>query len=194
MTPLVPSPIIDGMADPLTLAVLSGVAATEGIKFLYGQAAEVIKTWRAHRDERRQAMDVPIVKTAALDAAPVDTAVDTAVIDQHHAAMVGLWAQLAPYAQGLQDVDLNDEALARTAGELRALLEAAYGQRFTLRGEHREPTGTKVTVTQVLGSVSGLAVGVQGDVSPGATVTVRQDAVDVTVDGTVIGLRGRIGG
>jgi hypothetical protein len=189
-----PPAIIGGMADPLTLALLGGVAATEGIKFLYGQAAEVIKAWKARRDERQRALEVPIVETSVLDAAPAGTAVDAAVLDQHHTTMVELWARLAPYAQGLQDVDITDDALARTAGGLRALLEAAYGQRFTFRSEHREPTGTVVTVAQALGAVSGLAVGVQGDVGPGATVAVRQDATEVTGDGTVIGVQGRIGG
>ena len=187
------SAIIGGMADPLSLAALGGVAATEGIKFLYGQVAEVIKEWRGRRDDRPQALEVPIGETGVLDAAPVSTPVNAAVLAQHHAAMVELWARLAPYAQGLQDVDVGDEALARTAGELRALLEAAYGQRFTFRGEDREPTGTQANVAQVLGTVSGLAAGVQGDVGPGATVTVRQDATEVIDGGTVIGVQGRIG-
>ena len=182
------------MADPLTLAVLGGVAATEGIKFLYGQVTEVIKAWRARRDEREAALEVPIVETGVLDDAPVGTTVDAVVLAQHHAAMVELWARLAPYAQGLQDVDISDDALARTAGELRALLEAAYGQRFTFRGEHRESTGTLVSVAQVLGSVSGLVVGVQGDVGSNVTAAVQQKVTDVTGDGTVIGIKGRIGG
>ncbi|GAA3431792.1 hypothetical protein [Kutzneria kofuensis] len=182
------------MSDPLTLAALGGVVAAEGIKFLYGQVAEVVKAWRTRRDERRKALEVPIVPTAALDAAPARTEVDAAVVDQHHAAMVELWARLAPYANGLQEVDVTDDELARTAGELRALLEAAYGQRFTFRGEHREPTGTLVTVTQAVGPVSGRVVGVRGDVGSGAAVEVRQEATEVTADGTVIGVDGRISG
>jgi len=182
------------MGDPLSLATMEGVAATEGIKFLYAQVAEVIKAWRARRDEPRQVLEVPIVETPVLDSAPVSTAVDVAVLAQHQSAMVELWARLAPYANGLQEVDISDDLLARGAGELRALLEAAYGQRFTFRGEHRESTGTLVTVAQALGAVSGRVVGVQGDVGSGATVAVRQDATEVTGEGTVIGVEGRING
>jgi len=34
------------MPDPVTLTVPGGGAAAEGIKFLYGQAAELLKAWR----------------------------------------------------------------------------------------------------------------------------------------------------
>jgi hypothetical protein len=182
------------MADPLSLAVLGGAAATEGIKFLYGQAAEVIKAWRARREDREQPLEVPIVDTSVLDAQPTGTTVNPAVLTQAHTTMLELWQQLAPYAQDLQNVEDTDGELARAAGELRALLEAAYGQRFTFRGERREPTGTRVAVEQVLGTVAGLAVGVEGDIGSAATVVVRQDANEVTAEGTVIGVKGRISG
>jgi len=182
------------MADPLSLAVLGGAAATEGIKFLYGQAAEVIKAWRTRREDREQPLEVPIVDTSVLDAQPTGTTVNPAVLTQAHTTMLELWQQLAPYAQDLQNVEATDGELARAAGELRALLEAAYGQRFTFRGERREPTGTRVAVEQVLGTVAGLAVGVEGDIGPAATVVVRQDANEVTAEGTVIGVKGRISG
>jgi hypothetical protein len=83
-------------------------------------------------------------------------------------------------------------ARARGRG-LRALLEAAYGQRFTFRGEQREPTGTSVAVTQTLGNVAGRVVGVQGDIAARA-VAVRQDADEVTETGTVIGIESRVSG
>lgn len=186
--------MIGSVTDPLSLAVLGGVAATEGIKFLYGQAAEVLKAWRARRKDREEPLEVPIVDTSVLDAQPTGTTVDPAVLARAHATMLELWQQLAPYAQDLENVEDADAELARAAGELRALLEAAYGQRFTFRGERREPTGTRVAVEQVLGTVAGLAVGVEGDIGPAATVVVRQDADEVTAEGTVIGVKGRING
>ena len=150
--------------------------------------------WRARRKDREQPVGVPIVETSVLDAQPTGTTVDTAVLEQAHTTMLKLWQQLAPYAQDLEAVEDTDEELARAAGELRALLEAAYGQRFTFRGEHREPTGTRVAVKQVLGTVAGLAVGVEGDIGPAATVEVRQEAGGVTAEGTVIGVKGQISG
>ena len=37
------------VADPFTLAAVGAVAITEGIKFLYGQAGEVLKRWRERK-------------------------------------------------------------------------------------------------------------------------------------------------
>ena len=39
--------------DPLTLSAIGGTILVEGIKFLYGQAGELLKSWR----ERRQKGD-----------------------------------------------------------------------------------------------------------------------------------------
>jgi len=187
--------IICSVTEPLSLAVLGGVAATEGIKFLYAQAAELIKAWRARgKDHEQEPLAVPIVATSALDAPPASTTVDPAVLARANATMLTLWQRLAPYAQDLAAVEDTDAELARDAGALRGLLEAAYGQRFTFRGEHREPTGTRVTVAQVLGTVAGRAVGVEGDIGAGATVEVRQDADGVSAEGTVTGVKGRITG
>ena len=38
------------MADPITLTLVGTVVLTEGIKFLYGQAGELIKRWRERKD------------------------------------------------------------------------------------------------------------------------------------------------
>jgi hypothetical protein len=38
------------MADPFSAAALGGVVLTEGIKFLYRQAGEVLKRWRERRE------------------------------------------------------------------------------------------------------------------------------------------------
>src|SRR5216683_2134709 len=134
------------MPDPVTVSALGGLAASEGIKFLYGQAAELLKAWRERRgrvaagEEPPAQLTVPIVASEVLDAAPAEPVVDVAVLDRENAALVRLTGGLAPYAQGLADLDPDDAELAEQAGQLRALLEAAYGQRFTFRGEQRDPT------------------------------------------------------
>src|SRR5215813_6724051 len=43
------------MPDPITLAALGTLAVTEGVKFLYGQAGELIKYWR----EKKKAAAAP---------------------------------------------------------------------------------------------------------------------------------------
>lgn len=184
----------------MTLAVLGGAAATEGIKFLYGQASELLKAWRARRQEARDQavaeakdLDVPIVESSALDARPVARPADGVVMEREHAALVELSGALSPYALDQVDVDVTDAELAERAGRLRALLEALYGQRFTFRGEDRDPTGSRVTVRQALGVVEGEVLGAEAAVGAGGDLLVEQRADAVGESGSVTGFTGTIG-
>lgn len=183
------------MADPVTFSVLGSWAALEGVRFLYGQAAEVVKAWRERRTQKSSApLRVPIKASEALDGTPTDSVVDTAVLDREGVALTSLMGRLGPYAQDLADLDLDDTELAEQAGRLRAILEAVYGQHFTFRGEQRPSTGTRVTVSQVLGQVAGTVLGAEADVAPGAGVEVHQQATTVEQGGSVTGFKGRVGG
>lgn len=175
------------MADPLALSVVGGWVALEGIKFLYGQAAEVLTGWR----ERRR--DVPIHASEALDGVPEQRPLDAEVVAAQAKALGELAGSLAPYANGMLDIDLQDAALGERAGQVRAILEALYGQRLTLRGEDRDPTGTRVRVDQVLGEVEGDVIGVEADAGAGADIGVRQTAQSVKADGSITGYKGKIG-
>ncbi len=187
------------MSDPVTLGTLGVLAAAQGIKFLYGQAAEILKARRERRaktdagTESPVPLTVPIVASDVLDGTPTEPVVDPAVLDREYAALVRLTGVLAPYAQGLADVDPGDAALAEQAGQLRALLEAVYGQRLTFRGEQRDPTGTRVSVGQVLGQVAGHVTGIEATLAPGASAEVRQQATTVEPGGSVTGFKGDIG-
>lgn len=187
--------------DPLTLAVLGGVAATEGIKFLYGQASELLKAWRERgqmaRDQaaaESKALDVPILESSVLDGQPVPRPADGLILERAHGALVELASGLSPYALGQLDVDLTDPQLAERAGHLRALLEAIYAQRFTFRGENREPTGSRVTVRQVLGVIQGDVLGAEADLGSGGDLRVEQRADTVREGGSMTGFKGTIRG
>jgi hypothetical protein len=185
--------------DPVTLTVLGGVAATEGIKFLYGQAAELLKAWREQRrkvdagEAPPSQLTVPILENEVLDGAPGEPVADATVLDRESKSLVQLIGALSPYADGKADIDLADEELSEQAGRLRALLEAAYGQRFTLRGEQRDPTGTRVSVRQVLGDVEGSVLGADADVGPGGDLDIDQDVSTVKAGGSVRGFTGHVG-
>jgi hypothetical protein len=145
------------------------------------------------REEPGARLTVPIVATEALDGPPAQPVVDATVLDRENAALVRLAGALSPYAQGLAELDPADRELAEQAGYLRALIEAAYGQRFTFRGERRDPTGTRVTVTQVLHDVGGTVVGADADVAAGGDVAVHQEATTIQPGGSVTGFKGRLG-
>ncbi|CAM5448193.1 hypothetical protein GCM10010329_34720 [Streptomyces spiroverticillatus] len=187
------------MPDPITWSALGGWVFTEGIKFLYGQASELLTAWRARgaaaaavEPPASGSIDVPIAPSDALDGVPAGASADAAVLDREHRTLVRLTGALSPYAQGLAEIDPNDEELALLAGELRSLIEAVYGQRFTFRGETRERTGSQVSVTQVLGEVGGSVTGAEAEVAHGARLDVDQRATEVKPDGTVTGFKGTI--
>jgi len=79
--------------------------------------------------------------------------VDAAVLDRENASLVRLLGD-SHRAKGLAGLDLRDAELVEQAGRVRAVLNAAYGQRFTFRGERRDPAGTRANVTRVLGQVA----------------------------------------
>jgi hypothetical protein len=187
------------MADPVTWTVLGSWAAAEGIKFLYGQANELIKAWRERHRQREAGqlltaeLSVPVIATDALDGAPADPVVDAELLDKEKPALSQLVGDLTLYVQDGQNVDIDDADLANYSGQLRAILEALYGQRFTFQGEDRDPTGTKVSVTQAFGSVKGAVVGYKGDLAPGATADVHQKATTVEYGATMTGYEGDAG-
>lgn len=175
------------MTDPVTLGVVVSWVTLEGIKFLYGQASELLKAWRQQRH------DVPVAQSSALDRAPQQRPVNTAVLAQEADTLRGIVGTLAPYAEEMADITPGDAGLAERADQVRVILEAVYGQRFTFKGEQRDPTGTTVTVHQALGRIAGVVVGVEADARPGVTVQVEQIATSVEQGGSMTGYKGGIG-
>lgn len=174
------------MTDPLSLSALGATALTEGIKFLYGQAAELLRAFRERHKRAESNGDVPdheqvpVIPSAALDGMPTISSVNGAILDAEGSALVSLTGALSPYAQGLVDVDPHDRQLIEQAERMRALLEALYGQRFTFTGEQRENTGARVSVKQVLGIVHQEAVGLDiGEAAAGSEISVEQRAQEV---------------
>lgn len=179
------------VTDPLTWATLGGTAATESIKFLFAQATEVLKAWRDRRQRNSDdALEVPVAETDVLDGVPVGVELDTGTIQLEEATLVRLIQDLAPYAVGLSDVDPGDASLATAVSRTRDILERAYGQRLTFRGEDRAETGSRLTVTQRISQASGEITGVDAEsIGRAVDIAVDQAAGEVREDGSVTGLR-----
>lgn len=178
------------MPEPITLAVVSGLVLTEGIKFLYGQANDLLKGWRARRDAKKQAaVKVPPMPT--LDAPPpdvLDGSVDTSqqadelLLEKHERELDAAKKALAKYTHpdDPEPVDPGDVELRGEVDRLRRLLESIYGQRLTFVGEpDRDPTGTVMTVKVKADNIedSDIAAIVGADRAPaGARLGVDVDA------------------
>lgn len=148
--------------DPFSLGALGALAATEGIKFLYSQAAEVLKRWRdrkAGKEAEAQA-PIPITSPEVLKGTLEPPRVDFDAVDRLHDDIKRLAGVLGNYANGLEEPNPDDRDLAEAADALRRALEVIYGQRITFKGENREPSGPMVIgradVTKVIGDVAGV--------------------------------------
>lgn len=158
------------MTDSLSLTAIAAVVLTEGIKFLYGQAAEVLKHWREHKDYTTKnagsGATQPALQPAAVPpilegqfSAPV---IHFDRVGPLEADLKELLRALSDYVDGTEEADAGNHDLLVRVDALRRLLEAIYGQRITFQGEQRPPSGTPVVVgITELQQIAGYAAAVQ---------------------------------
>lgn len=182
------------MTDPLTLSVLGGVALTEGVKFLYGQATELL---RRRRDRKAgEAGDAEVALPELDGELELPLRPDQAVVERVEPELKELRRRLQDYVDDIEPVTGDDRALLETADAVRKLLEAVYGQRITFRGEQREASGPVVEGEIDVDAVSGYAAAVRArSVTGPATIRAKARAGEVTEGGEMVGVDiDRIGG
>jgi len=179
--------------EPITLAVVGTAVLTEGVKFLFTQAGEAIKRWRANRDE-----PVPVPAEAPLEGTLEPATLDPAAMERLEGEIAELRSALAPYTDDIAPapVDPGNADLIAVADGLRRALEAVLGQRIRFKGEGGEPSGPlvegEVNVDDVLGYVAGVRAGsIEGGVVRGTVKakTVGPGGSGVGVDTDRIGGR-----
>lgn len=179
------------MSDPLSLSVIGAAVAAEGVTFLYRQADALLEGWKRRRRrgpdlEPGELLAVPLEPSDALASPPSDAGADASRVQAAADELETLATALFPYAEDGRPLTADDRTWADSAGRLRELLEAVYGQPLTFRGEQRESTGADVDFTQVLDRVrSSTVTMVEGAaVGDGSRVTLRQEVGDA--EGSVI--------
>lgn len=184
------------MTDPLSWAVLGALVATEGIKFIYDQATEVLKRRRERKAGREAEAEapIPVPADAPLEGTLEPPRVDFDAAERLHDEIKALRSALGDYAEGLDDPEPGDQELAAAANGLRQALEVVYGQRITFRGEDREPSGPTVIGRAEAETVAGDVAGVRarlirsGRIQGTAVVKEVQQGGKVTaVDADTIG-------
>jgi hypothetical protein len=185
------------MVEPISLAAVGGLALTEGIKFLYAQAGEVLKRWRERRDdspaapmqEARLRPPEGLLAGTPEAAEPRDELADRLEEELRETRRL-----LADYADGIETAREVDPAVLERVDALRGLLEVVYGQRITFKGEQRAPSGPLVTAELDVDEVAGRAAGVRAKVIAGGEVDVTVQARRVESGGEVTGVEAdRIG-
>jgi hypothetical protein len=183
------------MVDPLTITAIGAVAIAEGIKFLYGQAGEILKRWRERKDAAQDA-SLQLNNTEPIDvklppvfegqlAAPH---IHFDAVERVELQLRGLRKDLSEYVDEIESVDLNDENLLQRVDALRQLLEAVYQQRITFKGEQRPPSGPVVEGRIDVGKVAGYAAAVRAQQIIGGTVRGEVKANHVESGGQVMGV------
>jgi hypothetical protein len=173
------------MVDPITLTSVGTVVIAEGIKFLYGQATELLKRWR-DRSESDAAAAVAteptglVLPSDVFDGQLVNPVIHYIELEKVRAALSAHRRVLADYGDGIAAIDLNDSHVLSTIDSLRQLLEAVYQQRITFKGESREPSGPIVKGQIDVGRILGNAAGVEAE-------WIAQGNVEGTVRATEVG-------
>jgi hypothetical protein len=174
--------------DPLTLTGVAATGLAEGIKFLYGQTAEILK----RRREKRAAED-PVVEVAespvAMEGEFDRLTIDPDAAERLEPQLKTLYTALTLYAQGIEPADVDDEGLLRTVDALRRVLEAVYHQRFTFAGEARPPSGPLVEGEINVKEVEGYVAAVEAELIASGHVIAKAIVDRVGPGGTAVGVK-----
>lgn len=122
-------------AGGFSLTTVAVETLREGVKFLYGQAAELL---REHRRRSSQQPDQApmLVHDAEVLALPLSvSSIDRAALEQRASRIAELRRRLSDYIDGIQPVLISDRELLQLVDDLRTLLESIYGQQIVFRGE-----------------------------------------------------------
>jgi hypothetical protein len=171
------------MSDVLSLAGLSTAALTEGIKFLYAQAGDLL---RMRRERKRIRKDTEPEETPPCVAEPRSLpAVDLSLVDRFESELRALRADLHEYESGVDIIDPADSALANRVDALRRVLERIYGTPVTFVDEQRDSVTVRGLVD--VDEVAGYVAAVRAD-HPMGLMDGRVRARRVESGGEVIGV------
>jgi hypothetical protein len=183
------------MPDPITLAAVGGTVLVEGIKFLYSQAGEVLKRWRARRDAAKEEAAQPekpepveIKLTPAFEGQLTNPQIHFDAVKRLEGNLREVVKDLSTYASGVDDVDNSNTQLMENVDALRQMLEAIYQQRITFKGEARPPSGTRVEGGIDVNEVYGYAAAVRARTISGGTIIGKAKVGKVAPGGTLIGV------
>jgi hypothetical protein len=161
------------MSEVLSLAAMSAVALTEGLKFLYNQAGELLKARRERGQER--ATDTPaVVAEPAVLPLP-----DAARAERFARDLRALRADLHEFVSGVDQVDPADGALVGRIDALRRVIEAVYGTPVVFDGEARRDGPLRVHGRIDVEAVAGYVAAVRAERPAGQILgEVRADRVE----------------
>ena len=185
------------MSDPMTISLLGvgAVAINEGVKFLYGQAGELLKKWREHQNTAsstpsQQALPIPSVVLPEVFAGQLTAPVvhfDT--VQKVEPRLRELYRDLSEFGNGISPIEVGDLEALEKIDMLRRLIEQIYQQRITFRGEERPPSGTLLLGTIKSETIKGSATGVDIQGPFEGRAEGRVSSGEIGAGATVIGVK-----
>jgi hypothetical protein len=179
------------MIEPISLGAVGVFALTEGIKFLYTEAGELLKHRRESKDSARQESSEPELRPPAdiIEGTVEPTRPNAERLERLADELRERRRSLTDYADDVEAVDPSDVALLKEVDELRRLIEVIYGQRITFKGEHREPSGPLVEneVRAMEAKIRDSEVGVVEISGATGSVTQTTDVTGAEIEGSTVG-------
>jgi hypothetical protein len=177
--------------EPLSLTVLTASALTEGIKFLYTQAGELLR-------RRRERKDGAAVSAEASPPSPEARAVlvghleplriDFAAAERLESEIRALRAGLGDVAEEIEPADVGNQDLLDATDALRRAMEVVYHQRLTFQGEQRPPSGPIIEADLDIERVAGYVAGIRAKVVTGGHLRAKVETGTVEAGGSVVGV------
>lgn len=185
----------------LSAAAIGAAALTEGIKFLYGQAGDILKRWRERKNKAAQEANQPetinlTLPKSVFEGNLTNAAIHFEMVQQSEEQLRQLRRDLTDYVDEIDEVNEIDTHLLEKVDALRNLLEIIYQQHITFKGENRPVSGAPVVVGRVdVKEIAGRATGVEAEVVTGGNVKGEVKADRIERDGNATGVKvGTIGG
>ena len=185
------------MAEPVTLAVVGGIVLTEGIKFLYSQAGEILKRWRDRQDvaekegaaqpETTEPIDIKL-PPEAFQGQLSEPQIHFDALKRVEGDLREVRKSISEYAEGIEKVDNQDMKLLTRVDALRQMLEAVLQERITFQGENRPPSGPVVRGSIDADEVAGYAAAVRAGRITGGRTEAEAKAKRVEKGGEFIGV------
>ncbi|KNE83971.1 MULTISPECIES: hypothetical protein [Streptomyces] len=170
------------MADPITLAALSALALSEGVKFLYGQAGEVL---RQRRERKAAAVELP---TELFESSGGTLQPDLARADELEPELRQLRQSLSEYGQGVDEIDPQDGPTVELVHALRRTLETIYRRPIVFVGESKQDDGIDLTSDASVKEVRGYVAAVRARTIRSGSIKASLRADSVEQGGQAIGL------
>ncbi len=174
--------------------MLGGAALTGGVKFLYDQVSELLKRRRERKEAAKNGSEPPAAPeqpiTSEVLVGELRPTIDDSILEARIDELLALKKQLLEIGEGEREADPADAAVIRDFEQLRALLEAIFGQRITFEGESdRPPTGSAIAVTMKTENVDGeVVVADLHEIRDGSTVTIKSEHGAIGKDAKLTGL------